>query len=120
MAGTKFGAIIGTFVGGALMQKWGRKVALTSVTFFYILGPIVMSVGDTGGMLALGRWLTGIGVGASAVTCPAYTAEMAPASLRGAMVSMCVSSLRGFGTAAKKKASWPRVYLQILWRQRLW
>ena len=88
VAGTKIGAVFGTFLGGWLMQQFGRRVALTTVTAFFILGPITMAVAETSGVLAFGRVLAGLGVGASAVVCPAYTAEMAPPSLRGAMVSM--------------------------------
>lgn len=88
VAGTKIGAVFGTFVGGWMMQKFGRRIALTALTTFFIIGPVVMAVAENSAVLALGRVLTGLGVGASAVVCPAYTAEMAPPSLRGAMVSM--------------------------------
>ena len=88
VAGTKIGAIFGTFIGGLLMFKLGRKLALTIITAFFILGPIVMAVADSGGVLTFGRFISGLGIGAAAVVSPAYTAEMAPPSLRGAMVSM--------------------------------
>ena len=42
VAGTKIGAVFGTFIGGWLMSKFGRKIALTAITGFFIAGPVVM------------------------------------------------------------------------------
>ncbi len=36
----------------------------------------------------LGRFITGLGIGASATVCPAYIAEVAPAASRGALVQL--------------------------------
>ena len=88
VAAAKFGAVCGTFVGGALMQEFGRRPAMACTGVFFLLGPLAMASASAASIPALvvGRLLVGLGVGASAVVVPAYAAEMAPAERRGAVV----------------------------------
>ena len=88
VAAAKFGAVCGTFVGGALMQEFGRRPAIACTGVFFLLGPLAMTSASAASIPALvvGRLLVGLGVGASAVVVPAYAAEMAPAERRGAVV----------------------------------
>lgn len=88
VAAAKFGAVCGTFVGGALMQEFGRRPAMACTGVFFLLGPLAMTSASAASIPALvvGRLLVGLGVGASAVVVPAYAAEMAPAERRGAVV----------------------------------
>jgi MFS family permease len=39
----KFGAFFGTFIGGALMLRYGRRKALALESVFFVLGPIIMA-----------------------------------------------------------------------------
>ena len=84
----KLGAVFGTFVGGALMQEHGRRKAIAWNSGFFLLGPFIMAVGDDAATVSLGRFVVGMGVGASAVVVPAYVAEMAPKELRGSVVTV--------------------------------
>ena len=38
VAAAKFGAVCGTFVGGALMQEFGRRPAMACTGVFFLLG----------------------------------------------------------------------------------
>ena len=84
----KLGAVFGTFVGGALMQEHGRRKAIAWNSGFFLLGPFIMAVGDDAATVSLGRFVVGMGVGASAVVVPAYVAEMAPKERRGSVVTV--------------------------------
>ena len=39
----KFGAIGGTFLGGALMLYYGRRLTIGLDSTFFILGPVIMA-----------------------------------------------------------------------------
>lgn len=39
----KFGAIFGTFLGGALMLYYGRRLTIGLDSLFFVLGPIIMA-----------------------------------------------------------------------------
>lgn len=40
---TKVGAVFGTFLGGALMVHYGRRVAIALDSIFFMMGPLVMA-----------------------------------------------------------------------------
>ena len=82
----KLVAVFGTFIGGALMQAYGRKRAIAWNSLFFICGPVVMASASDAAMLSFGRFIIGLGVGVSAVVVPAYVGEMAPPDKRGAVV----------------------------------
>ncbi|KAK3262149.1 hypothetical protein CYMTET_28978 [Cymbomonas tetramitiformis] len=88
VGGAKFGAVFGTFIGGALMSCYGRRNAIVVDGLFYIVGPLLMAVSGSVLGLVVGRLVVGVGVGISAVVVPTYVAEMAPANSRGAMVTI--------------------------------
>lgn len=39
----KFGAIFGTFIGGAFMLHYGRRLAIGLDSIFFIVGPLIMA-----------------------------------------------------------------------------
>lgn len=84
----KAGAVLGTFFGGAYMYRYGRLKAIAVNSIFFIVGPLVMAFAQSVSALVLGRFVIGLGVGTSAVVVPAYLGEMAPPSIRGAVIIM--------------------------------
>ncbi|EIE20926.1 MFS general substrate transporter [Coccomyxa subellipsoidea C-169] len=82
----KVGAVLGTFLGGALMLHYGRRKAIALDSFFYVVGPVCMAFASHASILLIGRFLVGVGIGMSAVVAPAYLGEIAPAHLRGRIV----------------------------------
>lgn len=85
---TKFGAVFGTFVGGAAMDILGRRKAIALSGLFFVVGPLAMAFASGVNALVVGRFIIGVGVGSSAVAVPAYLGEMAPASRRGMVVCL--------------------------------
>lgn len=84
----KLGAVVGTFLGGALMLHYGRRSAIAIDSVFFAIGPLIMAVGWNVACLVIGRVIVGIGIGISAVVVPAYLGEVAPAHMRGRVVEM--------------------------------
>ena len=82
------GAAVGALSGGRLADKLGRRGTLLVCSLLFLLGAIGCAIAPTVGFMVVARVILGLGVGAAAVTCPLYLAEMAPAHLRGRMVTI--------------------------------
>ncbi|GBF87486.1 inositol transporter [Raphidocelis subcapitata] len=93
VAGAKGGAFFGTFLGGALMLRYGRRRAIALLGGLFAIGPAIMATAGLGGgngpgALIAGRVIIGLGIGASAIVVPSYLAELAPARIRGSIVAI--------------------------------
>src|SRR4051812_6447474 len=82
------GAAFGALLGGKLADALGRKGSLLVCAGLFLAGPLSCATAPNVGVMTAGRILLGFGVGAAAVTCPLYLAEMAPADRRGRMVTI--------------------------------
>ena len=83
----KFGAAIGALAGVWLLGGGHIRCFWLSGLGF-VAGPLVMACADTWGVLAVGRLVSGLAVGLSAVATPTYLADVAPASSRGCIVGL--------------------------------
>jgi MFS family permease len=52
-------------------------------TIFFVIGPVFEALAPNIGVMALGRFISGIGAGASVVVVPIYVSEIAPPAERG-------------------------------------
>ena len=84
----ELGCMGGTFMTGWLADKLGRKKSLILTAICLIATTIGVSLASSSFTLALWRFLQGIGVGAASVLSPMYIAEIAPAEIRGKLVSV--------------------------------
>ena len=82
------GAALGALTGGRMADKLGRRGSLLICALLFLFGAIGCAIAPTVSFMIAARILLGLGVGAAAVTCPLYLAEMAPAHLRGRMVTI--------------------------------
>lgn len=78
------GACGGLGVGG-LSDAYGRKAALTAVGAPLVLGSLASASATNAATMIAGRFITGIGVGASSQIVPLYLSEIAPPALRGTL-----------------------------------
>ena len=94
MSSTAFGTVssiytLGGFIGalsaGPLSSRKGRLLPLRLSAPFHILGSLMEALAPNIPVLAIGRFLSGVGSGASLVVGPIYIAEIAPVSARGAL-----------------------------------
>eukprot|EP00249_Psilotum_nudum_P016042 c25626_g1_i1 orf=233-2161(+) len=78
----------GAAVAGRIADAIGRRWTMASAAFVFLIGAALMGVAPSFGVLMLGRLVAGIGVGFALMIAPVYTAEVAPASCRGSLVSL--------------------------------
>jgi len=107
------GAMIGALVAGPLADKYGRKVNLFISGICFAAGAVVSAYSNSIELLTLARILQGIGVGASSVLVPVYIAELAPAKIRGLlvtsfqlMITVGIVIAYGVNTAAESQGAW--------------
>lgn len=74
-------------VAGPLSDKYGRKLVLKYAAILYAVSAILSAISPTFNLLIIARMIGGLGVGASLIVAPMYIAEIAPAKIRGQMVS---------------------------------
>ncbi|KAM5443726.1 Bifunctional purine biosynthesis protein PurH [Microsporum ferrugineum] len=77
------GGLLGALLAGPLSTKYGRLLVLRATTVFFILGPIAETIAFPIPLFVTGRFLSGIGSGASLVVGPIYVSEVSPTNSRG-------------------------------------
>lgn len=82
------GAAFGALFGGRVADRIGRKRSLMVCAVLFLAGAIGCALAPNVQIMVAARIILGLGVGAAAVTCPLYLAEMAPAERRGRMVTI--------------------------------
>lgn len=80
-------AAAGALYAGKAADYRGRVPALGITAAILAVGPLVIACSTGFAMLFAGRIVTGIGVGLAFVVAPLYAAEVAPAELRGGIVT---------------------------------
>ena len=83
----KVGAMFGVFIGGVIMDTYGRKMAIANIGIFFLVGPFLQVVFPSFVLLILGRFITGLGIGASSIVVTAYLGEIAEKKWRGTIVA---------------------------------
>ncbi|KAH8695012.1 putative MFS glucose transporter [Talaromyces proteolyticus] len=77
------GGFLGALVSGPLATRSGRRLILRATTAFFVLGSVAEALSPNIAIIALGRFLSGIGAGASIVVGPIFVSEIAPPQSRG-------------------------------------
>ena len=87
-ASVLIGAVLGAIAGGALGDRLGRRRSIIGATVLFLAGTVIVSVATGMGNFTVGRLLIGAAIGVASFMVPLYISELAPASLRGGMVSL--------------------------------
>ncbi|KAJ3035909.1 hypothetical protein HDV00_003310 [Rhizophlyctis rosea] len=82
------GGILGALTGGHLATLFGRRNLILYNNITFIIGGLLLSMGQNNAALCLGRFAVGVGSGVGTVTLPLYIAEISPVSVRGALGSV--------------------------------
>lgn len=77
------GGLVGALVSGPFATRSGRLWTLRATTAFFVLGSAAEALSPSILILGAGRFLSGIGAGASIVVAPIFVSEIAPAQSRG-------------------------------------
>lgn len=88
VASVFIGSIFGGIVGGRLSDLFGRKKILILTGLCFLLSAMLTAVAETILLFNVGRFIGGLGIGISICIVGVYLAELAPARMRGRIVSL--------------------------------
>jgi MFS family permease len=77
------GGLIGALSAGPLAGRVGRRRTMLYTTIFFAVGPVFEALSPNMGVMAFGRFISGLGAGASVVVVPIFISEIAPPAERG-------------------------------------
>lgn len=82
------GAVIGALSCGNLADRYGRRPILAALGAVFFLGIGAAAIAPGYWTVVFGRLVMGLAVGGVSATVPTYLGEMAPAQIRGRMLSL--------------------------------
>ncbi len=81
------GAMIGALATGFIADLVGRRLTLLIAGIVFAAGALISSIAPEVWTLIAGRVVVGVAIGIASVASPLYISEVAPAAIRGALVS---------------------------------
>ena len=109
------GCALGAGVAGALSDRFGRKMVLLLSAAIFALSSVATALPNGLGAFVAARGIAGVAIGIASMLAPLYIAEVAPANIRGRLVSMnqlaivlgiLVSYVAGWALAGLGDESW--------------
>jgi SP family sugar:H+ symporter-like MFS transporter len=88
VASILLGCAVGAVIAGPAADRFGRRPVMIVTAVIFAVTAVWAGLADTATMFTIARFLSGIGVGAASVVCPAYIAETSPARFRGRLASL--------------------------------
>ena len=82
------GCLLGSLVAGALSDRFGRKKLLAASAFLFLSSSILTGWAPDFGQFVIWRIAGGVAIGMASNLSPLYIAEVAPASMRGRLVTL--------------------------------
>lgn len=84
VAMVQIGCVGGAILAYILSDRIGRLWSFWTLCVLWFIGVIIQITSYTGvGQVYAGRFIAGLGIGMTAVICPTYLVEIAPANVRG-------------------------------------
>jgi sugar porter (SP) family MFS transporter len=80
-------ATLGMMLSGPLSDRVGRRPVLRFAALLFAVSAVASALAPNFLLLVIARMVGGLGVGAALIIAPMYIAEIAPAEIRGRMVS---------------------------------
>ncbi|HEY8569209.1 sugar porter family MFS transporter [Microbulbifer sp.] len=88
VASMLLGCAVGAFFAGRLADLWGRKTLLLISAVFFVVSAWGSGIAGNSTEFVFYRILGGLAVGAASVMSPAYISEIAPAAIRGRLITI--------------------------------
>ncbi|MEZ5789000.1 MAG: sugar porter family MFS transporter [Xanthobacteraceae bacterium] len=82
------GAAIGAIVGGPLADRYGRRRLIVVTSGMFVIGSLAAAFAQSVEWLIAARLFIGSAIGIASFVAPLYLSEIAPAKIRGALVSL--------------------------------
>jgi SP family galactose:H+ symporter-like MFS transporter len=82
------GAAIGAIVGGPLADRYGRRRLIVVTAGMFVVGSLAAAFVQSVAWLIAARLFIGSAIGVASFVAPLYLSEIAPAKIRGALVSL--------------------------------
>ncbi len=82
------GCLVGAIISGGLSDRFGRKNLLILAAAVFLISSIGTGMANTFNVFTIWRLLGGTAIGLASNLSPMYIAEVAPASIRGRLVSI--------------------------------
>jgi len=82
------GCLVGALVAGALSDRYGRKRLLFASALLFIVSSLATGLAQTFSAFVGWRIIGGVAIGIASNVSPMYIAEIAPAAIRGKLVSL--------------------------------
>jgi sugar porter (SP) family MFS transporter len=87
-AALNIGAVFGALLSGPVSDRYGRRPAIMIAALVFIAASFGCGLAPDMSTLIVARLCLGVAIGATTQIVPVYVAELAPADLRGGLVSM--------------------------------
>lgn len=81
------GCIVGVAISGELSDRWGRKKPLILAAFLFLLSALGCAFLPSLPGIMAARMMGGIGIGLASNVVPLYISEIAPAHIRGRLIT---------------------------------
>ena len=88
VAAVLLGCLVGVSAGMPLAERIGRRATLLLSAAIFIVGTIACTVAVSISWLIAARLVLGLAIGVSSMCAPVYLAELAPAGVRGRLVTL--------------------------------
>lgn len=95
VSATTLGALCSSAIAGYLADRFGRKPIIIVAALLFILGSLEQAASQVLKELVLGRVIVGLAVGLASMVLPAYVAEVAPAAVRGKLITSLIVLVTG-------------------------
>jgi SP family galactose:H+ symporter-like MFS transporter len=82
------GALLGAAIGGYLGDRFGRRPTMLVIALIYGVFGATTGLANGAAVFVLSRFFVGAAVGVSSMLTPLYIAELAPADIRGVLVTL--------------------------------
>jgi MFS transporter, putative metabolite:H+ symporter len=82
------GYVVGSWLNSNFADAIGRKGGIMSATLLFTFGCIITTFAFNLSSMVIGRFITGMGIGAEIAVISAYIGELAPAGVRGRFTSL--------------------------------
>jgi len=105
MSSALIGALLGALFSGGMSDKFGRKPLLLFSGFLFIITSLGTGASPWFWLFIANRMLGGVAIGIASNLSPLYIAEIAPAAMRGRLVSVNQLTI-ALGVMAAQIANW--------------